>query len=512
MSRTVPVCLFPLLLVPACYRSAGEGSGREPTSTVPVVAPGPVRVDIVVLVDNSGSMAQEQRALTAAFPELVRDLVDPRDDDGDGRPDHAPVEDLRIGVVTPDMGTGGFPVSTCSNPDVGDNGCFRNRASPSVAGCPSAFPTFLSRDATNAATYAADDIARDFTCIATLGTSGCGFEQQLKAMRQAVTANAGPLGCNAGFLRPDSILALIWVTDEDDCSVSPFHSELFDQDRTDLGHLSIRCFLHPEFIESVSSYVEVFRRLRPSAPEKLVLAMILGVPPDEPLCIGRGDQIPGCLAVTRMIPTIDPAMTTQIIPSCNTSMGLAFPPARLVEVAQAFGPQAWVDSICRSDWSGPIRGINGILERSVAHPCFPEPLPFDPASCRSSCFLVETLGDDRPCEPDASCPADGCPAASPADLPDLAPCRLPEPGAACVPLERDLGLVLTDDGRRLRRCLVRQATRTPADGLCSAPLEEGWFYIPPESRAPACPELVLARSAGASLLEDGSTAELLCFD
>ena len=101
-----------LLFIAACYRSAEEHSGRPPTDTVPVAAPGPVRVDIVVLVDNSGSMSQEQAALTTAFPALIRDLVEPADDDGDGRPDHAPVDDLHVGVITSDMGTMGFPVST----------------------------------------------------------------------------------------------------------------------------------------------------------------------------------------------------------------------------------------------------------------------------------------------------------------------------------------------------------------------------------------------------------------
>jgi hypothetical protein len=59
---------------------------------------------------------------------------------------------------------------------------------------------------------------------------------------------------------------------------------------------------------------------------------------------------------------------------------------------------------------------------------------------------------------------------------------------------------------------VRQATRTPSDGLCAAPLDEGWFYIPQECRTPACPELVLDRVAGGSLLDSGSTAEMLCYD
>jgi len=44
-------------------------------------------------VDNSGSMREEQAALTLRFPELIQELVNPGDDDGDTRIDHPPVEE-----------------------------------------------------------------------------------------------------------------------------------------------------------------------------------------------------------------------------------------------------------------------------------------------------------------------------------------------------------------------------------------------------------------------------------
>jgi hypothetical protein len=487
--------------------------------TIRVEQVGVVRVDIVVLVDNSGSMAQEQTALTLRFPELINELVAPPTDPATGRPTHPAVEDLNIGVVTPDMGTMGFTVSTCSNPDQGDNGCFRNTPSPAVSGCSATYPMFLARNPVNADSYSAAQMAQDFTCIATLGTGGCGFEQQLKAMRQAVTANTEAGQCNSGFLRPDSLLALIWVTDESDCSVSLEHPEMFDQDRTDLGHLNIRCFLHPDYVEAVSDYVTAFRNLKPVEDQnKIVLGMIVGVPPDAADCIGSGDELTGCLSQPAMQEQIDPGMTTQLIPSCNTSMGLAFPPVRFIQLAQAFGSNAYVDSICKSEWTDAISGITEKLVERLPSTCFPRALTFDTTTCMADCKVIETLNDNRECEADLN-GCTNCPAATVDDVHSLAPCT-DGSGNPCEPLKRDLGLLERSDGTTRRQCLVRQAPRTPnGSGYCNLPdtgtTGEGWYYVPtgainPATPDPPCPQVMFGRGATGSLIEVGSTAELRC--
>jgi hypothetical protein len=488
--------------------------------TIKVSQIGVVQVDIVVLVDNSGSMAQEQTALTLRFPELINELVAPGDSDGDTRLDHPPVEDLNIGVIDSDMGTMGFTVSTCSNPDQGDNGCFRNTPSPSVPGCLASYTAFLARNSTNAESYLPSQMAQDFTCIATLGTSGCGFEQQFKAMRQAVTTNTAAGLCNSGFVRPTSLLALIWVTDETDCSADPDHPELFDPARDDLGHLNIRCFLHPDFIEPVSQYVEAFRSLRaPEEQNKIVLGMIVGVPPDAADCIGSGDMLTGCLDLARnpaMEERINPAETSQLIPSCNTLMGLAFPPTRFIQLAQAFGANAFVDSICKDDWAGAIEGITNTLVERLPSTCFPRALTFDTTTCTADCKVIETLADDRDCEADLS-GCTSCPPATIDELHNLPPCT-DGLGDECEPLKRDLGLVevtvgTTSTMRRL--CLVRQAPRTPdGGGYCNAPATgtagEGWYYIPSEHSAESCPQVMFGRGETGSLIETGATAELRC--
>ena len=83
------------------------------------------KVDLLFMVDNSNSMAEEQASLSEQFPNLVRTLAS-----GELTVTNAmgettvetfpPVKSLRVGVVSSDMGTGGFTVPTCLEPGFGD--------------------------------------------------------------------------------------------------------------------------------------------------------------------------------------------------------------------------------------------------------------------------------------------------------------------------------------------------------------------------------------------------------
>jgi hypothetical protein len=369
---------------------------------------------------------------------------------------------------------------------------------------------WLARNPGNAATYAPEDMAGDFNCLGVLGTNGCGFEQQLKAMRRSLAVNALPGRCNDGFLRNDSLLALLFVTDEEDCSVRPDHPEMFDETR-DLGNLNIRCFLHPEFVEPVEDYVAAFRALRPTGAKNVFLSMIVGVPPDSAECIGFGDQVTRCLDTAQMETRIDPAMTTQLVPSCNTDMGIAFPPRRFVQLAVAWGKNAYVDSICKTDWRDAMRAFAGRLQENLSNNyfCLADAPPFDGPTCTSTCRLIELLDEDRPCAEDPLCPAAWCPAGTADEVDRLAPCRDPSTSAECVPLKRDVGL--TDvSGYPRRQCLVRQVPRDAAAVHCGTPLGAGWYYQPPEWAEHLCPELVFAAESAEPLLDRSSGAYLRC--
>ena len=93
-----------------------------------LVQPGSDAVDLLVMVDNSSSMAQEQSNLTQNFQILLDELTAPRDTDGDQAPARPLVSDLHVGVISSDMGTGGYAVQTCRDAIDGDDGILRDTA------------------------------------------------------------------------------------------------------------------------------------------------------------------------------------------------------------------------------------------------------------------------------------------------------------------------------------------------------------------------------------------------
>jgi hypothetical protein len=325
-------------------------------------------VDLLFMVDNSNSMAEEQASLVMQFPRLVSVLLS-GDLDADGVRDFEPVRSLQVGVVNADMGVGGYSVPTCASPLFGDDGILRTRGNTGIAGCMATYPRFLEASAGSPVA----PLAMDFSCVAAMGTGGCGFEQQLEATLKALTPRSSPLrffdgsrghggdGVNAGFLRDDSLLVIIYLTDEEDCSA--VDTDIFNPSSTRYtGDLNLRCFMYPEAVHPVERFVNGLAALR--HPSRLIFAAIVGVPLDV---VGRSyDEM---LAHPNMIERVDPAMPTRLVPSCNVpGRGIAFPPRRFVHVAQgleALGVATTVQSICQSDLSSALAPI---LEHIAAAP------------------------------------------------------------------------------------------------------------------------------------------------
>jgi hypothetical protein len=181
-------------------------------------------IDILFVVDNSGSMMGEQKALADNFSGFMRQLQ--------GLPGGLP--NLHIAVTSTDMGTlDGVEIGNCQG--LGNNGQFLLGDKPTFDG--KAYLVDEDGAGSNPRNKNYEGTLEEaFARAARIGANGCGFEQPLAAMKQAL----GPANeKNAGFLRTSATLVVVFLTDEDDCSVS---DPAFFSDQG-IGTLdSYRCF------------------------------------------------------------------------------------------------------------------------------------------------------------------------------------------------------------------------------------------------------------------------------
>lgn len=343
-------------------RDAGADANADGSVDAGACVPLPLDIDLLVMVDKSGSMTEEQAALTAAFPELIRALTT-GDVDGDGMRDFLPIESLHVGVVTSDLGALGNIVPTCSGQ--GDDGVLVDTPLTAMVGCAASYPSFLEFTPGDSVSQ----LGSDFACLATVGAVGCGFEQQLEAVLKATVDRSSSYvfydgtvghgdGANAGFLRDGSVLVTLLVTDEEDCST--LDADLFAvADGPYVGtDLNLRCYLHDGALTAVSRYVEGLGSLR-SDPADLVFAALVGVPPRV-----QESSYAAMLADPDMDFEVDPAMPLRPLPACDGGTGAAYPGRRFIEVAQgleARGSATLIRSICQSNFHVPIDALLNVL-------------------------------------------------------------------------------------------------------------------------------------------------------
>jgi hypothetical protein len=208
----------------------------------------PCVVDILVVVDNSRTMADPQLALSRALVQLVGRLE--RDDE------FVKAVDAQLMFTTTDMGNPmcepfevpgydaamGSPTTTGCNErighfvGVGQDPPIRYDACTSV--CPldvepaDVFVAFATEGIDNVPDGDSVDVdgdgvldsraAQAVACLSPQGISGCGYEQPLNAMLRALAPDAEWNTGERPFLRPDSTLIVVIATDETDCSMDDF--------------------------------------------------------------------------------------------------------------------------------------------------------------------------------------------------------------------------------------------------------------------------------------------------
>ncbi len=325
-------------------------------------------VDMLWVIDNSFSMEEEQENLAQNFPVLLDVLTNPPDDDGDGNPDVPPVEDLRVGIITTDLGSGDTPdVIGCPQGN-GDNGELVRESRATDAECDgrtTGDSPWLQFDGTNA-----EQFTSDFACLARLGTDGCGNEQPLEASLRALTDNVAPGGPNEGFLRDDSIVAIVYLTDEDDCSVQD--DAIFSatpEAEEQLGPTGTRCAQHPEFLHAVDRYTGGLAALAENRTGDILVSAISGIPRDitrdQATCL----DIDGILADERLQTVPDPDQDEkQLTPACEFGgVGSAPPARRILEAVKPFSNQGdgAVKSICSPDLRPAIQEIAELVQNRL---------------------------------------------------------------------------------------------------------------------------------------------------
>jgi hypothetical protein len=236
---------------------ATGGSGGGVTSTS--------KVDILFSIDNSRSMADKQQILTLALGDLLSGLANPPCLDANGKVvatppspadacpggaarQFAPVADIHIGVVTSSLG--GHGSDACSSSGMGkqsnnDQGHLIDRLDPVAGGTVPTYQNkgFLAWDPTGHLNPPGENdpvaLGQHFAeLVLGAGQVGCGYESQLESVYRflvdpAPYANISldaqgqivktgvdqeVLDQRKAFLRSDSLLLVLSLSDENDCS------------------------------------------------------------------------------------------------------------------------------------------------------------------------------------------------------------------------------------------------------------------------------------------------------
>ncbi len=258
------------------------------------------KIDFVFVVDNSGSMSEEQANLGTNFPRFVDAIEAFRARNGQAL-------DYRIAVTTsgishtitiPPQQVPGFPIPLPGQTidERGEDGAFQQKGACNMS------RRWLQKGDSN--------VAQSFACVAKVGTNGPSFEMPLEGAKRAVVERVAD-GTNAGFLRDDALLAVIFLTDEDDCS-TPLASFTANDDS---------CVPPPPGLVTVPTYLTAFDNVKGGGT------------------VGRSRWASAVIAGPN---------------DCQSSFGSARTANRMLDFVSQAGPNAVFSSICSGDLSGAL--------------------------------------------------------------------------------------------------------------------------------------------------------------
>jgi hypothetical protein len=322
------------------------------------------KLDILFVIDNSASTADKQTLFAANFPNLVTAL----DSFPTGRPD------LHMAVVssTVDIGVQNFGPG-CPSPATNDDGLLQN--TPRVAGCSPPNGRFIADEKLPNGmrqTNYSGTLQDTFACIAQLGSGGCGFEAQLEGMKRALDGSRPE---NAGFLRPDADLAVVILTDEDDCSVAD--TSLFGLQNVGPGDFRCQPLYAYDCDPAISAttpgtYTNCTpRRLGYLHDPQSYVQFLATIKDPSQTAIGLIAGDPTSTIVTGVINTPF-TQTLALESSCeatiNGQTAIGRPGIRLADFLSSYGDRGVFESVCQSDYSGALSAFGASMQTMMS-PC-----------------------------------------------------------------------------------------------------------------------------------------------
>ena len=382
----------------------GSGDGGGATGTRPSEPSD--EVDILFVIDNSGSMGEEQARLSESIASFTAPLQDAgmsvrlavtTTDDGSYWCEGA-------GVRTPESGS--FVLSSCrtrpgdfyiDGADTVEEAICRPFCDEEVV-VGAGTPPWVEFGTSHNFEGNIDDVLR---CALPQGITGCGFESTLESASKALLRAESTGAPESGFVREAAHLAIVFITDEADCSFNPGHqlmvfgeegvgNQVFwslpdqpspssavcwnagvdcdfslDQDQctavdknvdggpaTDADDAAI----YP--VDRFRSQLESIRESKLAFGADVFTFGIVGVPSDYPE-VGRIAYAEG--------PTNDDPGSFQnrfgIGPGCTSQVAEAVPPVRIRELVEnsAWGDNGQLYSICDSDFGPALADIAGTV-------------------------------------------------------------------------------------------------------------------------------------------------------
>jgi hypothetical protein len=426
-------------------------------------------VDILFVIDNSGSMGEEQAALAANFERFIEVL-----EADDVRANY------RIGITTTDNGNVACSGTTPEAGHLVMSSC-RSRTQEFIFGgtdpvdatdeacldiCPPEWsniditPTTTDGDLIPQARPWIESIGgrtnlpeglsttQAFQCLGPQGVAGCGFESHLESMYLALKRAETDGEASQGFLRDEAILAVVHVTDEADCSENKDQGSAFAATGDKVlwsdpsagsptsavcWNAGVECSGSPDgFDECHSANIGVdgnpvsdedadaLAVLRPVSRYTEYLQSIeerkQALFPDQEVLVALIGGVSDTGETTYAMSGADPKFLDNygVGPGCTSVAGEAVPPVRLAEFADEFSTgEQNMFSICNDNYSVALKEIaeriKDQLQPSCMQACVADTNPtteeLDPI-----CTLEQTYTDaaGRPAaDPIPACGPDG---------------------------------------------------------------------------------------------------------